>query len=66
MTGDERVSTRADAARSERRRRRRWEAMVELRLARLERVMWVMTGVGAATGMTAVYNLVTNVSQGGP
>lgn len=33
------------------------------RVHTLERVMYVMTGVGTATGLTAVYNLVENVSR---
>lgn len=33
------------------------------RVGRLERIMYVMSGLGSATVITAVYNLVQNVQQ---
>ena len=48
------------------RRRRAWEAQVDHRLARLERAMYVMIGVGVATSGTAIWNVFMNLAQGGP
>lgn len=42
----------------------RLEKMGE-RVGKLERVMWTMTGLGSATIVTAIYNLVSNLQQGG-
>lgn len=52
--------------RGERRRRRAWESSVDHRLARLERAMYTLVGVGTATAGTAIWNLFANISQGGP
>lgn len=46
----------------------RLERLVEKladRVGKLERVMYVMTGLGSATIVTAVYNLVQNLQQAG-
>lgn len=51
--------------RSERRRRRVWEASVDRRLAKLEKAMYTLIGVATATAGTAIWNLAANISQGG-
>jgi hypothetical protein len=38
---------------------------IDARVSKLERVMYVMTGLGSATVVTAVYNLVQNLQQSG-
>lgn len=35
------------------------------RVGKLERIMYVMTGLGSATIVTAIYNLVQNLQQSG-
>lgn len=53
-------------AKGDARRRREWESSVNARLARLERAMYTLIGVGTATAGTAMWNLFANISQGGP
>jgi hypothetical protein len=36
---------------------------IAARVGKLERVMWVTTGLGSATVITAVYNLAQNLQQ---
>lgn len=59
MTGEERNVGR-DVARLE----RAVERLTE-RVGRIERTMWIMTGLGGATVCTAIYNLMQNVQQSG-
>jgi len=35
------------------------------RVGKLERIMYIMTGLGSATIVTAIYNLVQNLQQAG-
>lgn len=46
----------------------RLERLVEKlsdRVGKLEKIMYVMTGLGSATIVTAIYNLVSNLQQAG-